>query len=104
MLKVGGAFGAQIDDNVEDGAAGAANELGFRGRRELEMHSANRALADIESDIGLGNNRFEAVRLEFVLTKRTSKKAARIFSAFQVEDKGPLQFRLSKNHTQYRLS
>lgn len=66
------------------------------------MHSANRALSDVECHVGLGNDRFEAVCLEFLLAEGTGKKTARIFSALQVDDISSLEFRLSKNHTDIR--
>ena len=44
VLEVGGALRAQIHDDVEDGAPRAAHELGFGGRRILEVHAAKRAL------------------------------------------------------------
>ena len=49
VLEVGWAFGPEIDDDVEDGAARAADELGLGRRRILEMHAAKRALAWIDA-------------------------------------------------------
>ena len=37
-------IGAQVDDDVHDGALHATHELGFDGVAMLEMHAANGAL------------------------------------------------------------
>ena len=44
VLEVGWALRPQIDDDVEDGAARAAHDLGLGRRRVLEVHAAERAL------------------------------------------------------------
>ena len=44
VLKVGWALRSQVDDDVEDGAARAAHDLGLGRWRELKMHPAERAL------------------------------------------------------------
>ena len=54
MFEIGFALGPQIDDDVEEGAARAAHELGLGRRRELEMHPAQRALLRIRGDARTG--------------------------------------------------
>jgi hypothetical protein len=39
MLEISWALGSQIDDDVQDGAARASNELTLRCRRILKMHA-----------------------------------------------------------------
>ena len=49
-------------------------------------------------DIGLGDGRLEAVGLEFLLAKASRKEATQVISSLQINDKGTLEFGLSKNH------
>ena len=58
--EVGWALGPQIDDDVEDGAARAAHELGLGRRRDTE--SACRAACPScgSGDAGLGDDRLQA--------------------------------------------
>src|SRR2546426_5704116 len=59
VVEVGGALGAQVHDDVEDGSPGAPHELGFGCRRKLEVHPAHRALLLVEGDVGLRAERLE---------------------------------------------
>src|SRR5262245_43363635 len=53
VLEVGGALGPEVDDDVEDRPARAADELRLGGGRELEVHPAQRPLLLVEGDVGL---------------------------------------------------
>src|SRR5262245_41351421 len=92
MLEVRGTLRTQVDNDVKDGAACAADELGFGRRRKLEMHAAQRPFFYIGCDIGLGDDGLQPVRLEFVLTKGPREKASRVFPALQVNNKGAAEF------------
>ncbi len=86
VLQVGRAFGPQIDDDVEDGAAHAAHELRLRGRRILEMHAADGALAAIVGDVALSDDRLEAMRSELFLAEGASEVAATVLFSIEIDD------------------
>ena len=98
MLEVGFALRPQVDDDVEKGAAGAAHELGFRGRRKLEMHSAYGALFPILGDAGLGNERVHAALLEFLPAKAAGKETSFVVASLQLDDEGAFELGLGENH------
>ena len=74
MIKIGRTFGTQVDDDVDDCAARAADELGFGRGRELEMHAAQRSLRDIVGDIGLRDHRLEPVGRKLVLAEAAGEE------------------------------
>ena len=98
MLEVGLALRPQVDDDVEEGAAGAAHELGFRGRRKLEMHAAHGALVPILGDAGLGNERLHAALFEFLSAKAAGKEASLVLASFQLDDEGAFELGLGEDH------
>ena len=90
VLEVGRALRAQVDDDVENRAARAAHELRFRRRRILEVHAAQRALASVERDVGLRDDRLEPVLGEFVLAERAREETAVVLAALEVDDERAL--------------
>jgi hypothetical protein len=98
MLQVRVALWAQVDNDVEDGATHAANELGLGRGRILKVHAANRTLLAIVRDIGLGDERLQPVCLEFMLAESAGKEAPRIFPSLQVNDKSALELGFRENH------
>ena len=99
VLQVRRALRAEVDDDVEDRAARAAHELGLGGRRELEVHPAQRALAR------LLNARFawaitgsQAVLLELVLAERPREEAAVVLPALEVDDEGAGELGFGEDH------
>src|SRR5262245_21106913 len=103
MLQVSGAFRTQVDDDIEDGAPCAPNELGFGCGGILEVHATNRAFLAIVRQVGLRNHRLEPVCPEFLLTKGPGKEAARILFSVQVDDEGTPKPGLGKNHVRTPL-
>src|ERR1700704_4328309 len=98
VLKISGAFRPQVDNDIENCAAGAAHQLCLRGRRELKMHSPQGPFLDVERDIGLRNGWFQAVRCELLLAKGASEKPPRILPAFEIDEKGSFKLRFGKYH------
>jgi hypothetical protein len=64
----------------------------------LKVHAAQSSFLKIGCKVGLGNDGLQPMGLEFILTKGASKKAARVFPALQIDNKGTLQLGLGKNH------
>src|SRR5262245_43374320 len=104
MLHVGAAFRTQINDDVKDGATRASNELGLGRRGILEVHTTDRTFFSVICHVGLGNNRFEAVRPEQFLAEGASKVATGILLSIQIDDEGAPKLGLSKNHSSPRMS
>jgi len=98
VLEVGRTLGPQVHNDVEDGAARAAHELGFSGRRILEMHPPHSALLHVEGNVCLGDERAEPVSLEFSLTEGPREEPARVLPAFHVDDVGTLERRFGEYH------
>src|SRR5262245_55327137 len=76
ILQVGRAFGAQIHDDVENRTPCATHQVCLPRWRELEMHSAQRALLKVVGNICLRDERLEPLSGEFFLTEGASKKAS----------------------------
>ena len=76
VLEVGRAFRPQIYDDVENRAACAAHQLGFRRWGKLEMHSAQRPLLKVVRDICLRDDRLESLSGEFFLAEGACEKAS----------------------------
>jgi hypothetical protein len=92
MLQIGRAFRAQVDNDIEDRTARAADKLGFRPRAGIGNASRAQCLADVVRDIGLGDDRLEAMGFEFLLAKASRKEATRVISSLQINHKGTLEF------------
>ena len=56
MLQVGGTFGTQVDNDVEDPAASTTHKLGLSCPRKLEVHAADCALPYVVGDIRLSDD------------------------------------------------
>jgi hypothetical protein len=76
VLQVCRAFWTQVHNNIKDGTTSAAYEFCLRRWRKLEMHAPQRAFLVVEGDIGLGNDWFQAVRFELMLTEGSREKAS----------------------------
>ena len=92
------ALGPQVDDDVDDRAARAADDLRLGLRRILEMHAAQRARRRVEGDVRLGDHGLEPVIGELVLAERAREVAARVLPALQVDHEGARQRRLCEDH------
>ena len=98
VVEVGRAFGAQVDDDVEDRASRAPDELRLGRRRVLEVHAPHGAFTSIEGDVRLGDDRFEPVLLELVLAKRTGEEPAIVLFEIEVDDECALELGLREDH------
>ena len=90
VLEIRRTLGAQIDDDVEDRASRAPDELGLGGRRILEVHAPQRSLGLVESDVGLRDDRLQSVIGKLLLAERASEEAAIVLATFDVDDEGAL--------------
>src|SRR5258705_2141093 len=86
VLQVRRALGAQVHDDVVDGAARGTHQLRLRRRRELEVHAAHGALLAVEGDVGLGHHGLQAVPLELALGKNAGEEPPAVLPAVQGED------------------
>src|SRR5271155_3342528 len=98
VLQVGRAFWSQVHYDIEDRAKSAAYELCLSRGWKLKMHTSQRAFLVVEGDIGLGNNRFQAMRFELVLTEGSREKASRVLMPLHIDYKCTLQLCLCENH------
>ena len=87
-LQVGRALGPQVDDDVDDRAARAADDLRLRLRRKLEVHAAQRARDVVEGDVRLRDHGLQAVVGELVLAERAREEAARVLAPLEVDHEG----------------
>src|SRR5690242_3957388 len=87
VLQIGRALRTQIHNDVENCTTGAAHQLALGRRRILEMHAAQRSLLEIGCEVGLGNDRFQPMSLEFILAKRSREEASRVLPALQIDNK-----------------
>src|SRR5271166_6359708 len=98
VLQIGWAFRTQVDDDVEDSAPSGPYELRLGGWWKLKMHAPQRSFLLAESNIGLGDDGLQPVRLKFILTENAGEKAPRILSALDIDDKCALQLCFRKDH------
>src|SRR5262245_20723673 len=98
VLEIRRALRPQIDDDVDDRAAGTANELRLGHRGELKVHPANRSLARVRSDIRLRDERLQPVFGEFLLTERASEEPAFVAERRHVDQERAFQFRFGEDH------
>src|SRR3546814_6087932 len=73
----GGRCRPQIDDDVEDAAAGDADQLGFGVGGALEMQSAQRAAPPVPGDAALAEPGAEAMPGEFLGAPAPGEEADR---------------------------
>ena len=62
MLEVGRTLGSQVDDDVENRTARAADDLRLRRRRELEMHPPERPSESVVRNVCLRDDRLQPMR------------------------------------------
>ena len=98
MLEVGLALRPQVDDDVEESAAGAAHELGFGCRRKLEMHAPHRAACLVVGDAGLDKTGFMPCSSNSRRAKAAGEKTSFVLAPFQLDDEGACEFGLGENH------
>jgi hypothetical protein len=98
MLQIGRTFRPQVDDDVVDCAARAANHLAFGGRRVLEMHPAHRSAPEVRRDVCLSYKRLQAMRREFSLTEGAREKSARVLAAIEIENERAFQMGFLEQH------
>src|SRR6266545_5865041 len=99
MLKVSWTFRAQVNDDIEDRAACAADEFRLGCGRILKVHTTQGPFPEVESDIGLRDNRFQSARLELFLAEGTRKKTSGVFSAFQINNICSSELRFRDYHS-----
>ena len=91
VLEIRGALRPEVDDDVDDRAARAPDDLGLGRRRELEVHSAEGAGCAVERHVRLGDHRLQPVALELVLAERAGEVPAVVLTALEVDDEGARQ-------------
>jgi len=89
----------QIDGDVEDRAAHRPHEFGFRERRCLVVHAANRSAAMTGGHAALGDRRLEAARRQLVGHPGPDETAAFISKHVRIDQPHPGQRRLGQRHT-----
>ena len=75
-----------VDDDVDDGTAGAADQLGLRVGSHLEVHAAKGAGPVVERHVALGHQRFEAGGEKLVGVERAGEEAAGVRAKLEVDD------------------
>jgi hypothetical protein len=85
-VHVGRRLGPQVDDDVEDGAARDAEELGLRDRRALEVEAPQGSALVVEDHVGLHDAAREPAAGEFVLAPCARVEAAVVLVALEVDD------------------
>ena len=87
----------QVNDDVINRSRGTPHELGFRKRRNLEVHASQRAFSFVERDVALFHMRADSVDFKFLPAEGAGEKPALIGMRLQFDYKCAGQFRLRKN-------
>jgi hypothetical protein len=87
---------SQVDDDVEHGAAGTADELRLGGRRILEVDAADRAAKPVEADVRLRDDRLQPVLGKLVLAEGAREEPPVVLPSLEIDDKGSLQLGLGE--------
>lgn len=98
-LQEGWRSGAQVGCDVPDAALDAANELHFRMRRMLKMHSAHRAGAGCARPVDLGNMSFADHGCQLARAKQPDELTAMIREYVRFDDGYPAYCRGQKLHS-----
>src|SRR5215211_717387 len=101
-LLVGLRVATQVDDDVVDRAARAANELRLGVGGTLEVHAAQRPLPRVERDVRLHDLIGEAVVGELVRAPRAREEPTRVLAPFEVDEEGSRESRLLEDHAASR--
>src|SRR5438477_11513 len=67
--------------------------------RKLEMHPTQRALAIVEGDVGLRDQRLQSVLGELVLAKRPREEPSAVLARLDVDDECASELRFLKDHS-----
>src|SRR5262245_23048931 len=81
----------QIEDDIEDQAAGRAHKLCLFARRDLIMHAAQCAAATIVGNVALDKAAGQSMRGEFLDAEAAREKAPLIFMSLEVDDENPIE-------------
>ena len=76
----------------------AADELGLRRRRKLEVHAAHGACDAVEGDVRLGDHRLEAVVGELVLAERAREVPTVVLTPLELDHERSGQRGLLEDH------
>lgn len=90
-LAEGRGFLSDVEYDIKESAADAADEFGFGVGGELIVHAAERAFLDVVGFVGLDEVGGEAVSGEFVGAERAGEVTAVVAADFEVNDKRALK-------------
>src|SRR4029453_4703333 len=102
MLQIRRALRPQGDDDVEEGAACGPEQLRLSGRGKLKMHAPHRAFFLAEDNVGLRDDRLQAVIGELALTEGPGEEPTTILAAIQIDEEGALQSAFREDHRSAR--
>src|SRR5689334_19816874 len=85
-FKIGRRTDAKIHGDIEDGAARAADDLGFRKGRPLEMKPAQCAATRVVGQAFLCDLRIQSMRRQFVAAPAAREEASLIADRLHIED------------------
>jgi hypothetical protein len=98
MLQISRTLRAQVDNDVQDGASHASDELGFGCRRVLKVHAADGSRLYVIGEIGLRDDGSQPVRLEFMLAELASEKPSGVLSPLNIDNVSTSQLSFRKYH------
>ena len=86
VLQPGRRVRAHVDDDVDDRAPDAADQLGLRMRGDLEVHAAQRAGPVVERQVALLDHGLQSGGAELVDAEGAGEEAAVVGAELEVDD------------------
>src|SRR5271169_4155635 len=99
-MSKSGRTAAEVENDVKERAANAADHLRLLVRRQLIMHAAQRARCCTQGIIDLSKMTDQSMLLKFILVKQAREEAAIIASFFDVNEVGAGEGGWGKDHNQ----
>lgn len=88
----------EIYDHVVDRSPGTTYDSCFRSRSNLIMHPPQSTPQPIVGDIALNQSSVQTIRGKLLYTVTPCKEPSFVLQPIHLDNKGPLQSRLLKNH------
>src|SRR5262249_16347726 len=98
VLPVGCAFRAQVDHDIEDGAAADPDQLRFDRGGTLEVQPSHGPLLVGEPEVRLGDHGLQPMLPEFALTEGAREEAAIVLARVEGENERAPQPGLGEDH------